>query len=36
VTIKEIVRNELCTGCGVCISEDKSNSSEMIWNSQGF
>lgn len=36
MTIKEIVRNELCTGCGVCISEDKSNSSEMIWNSQGF
>lgn len=36
MTIKEIVNNDLCTGCGVCISEDKSKSSSMVWNSSGF
>lgn len=36
MTIKNIIDNNLCTGCGVCISEDKSNSSSMGWNSEGF
>ncbi|SEM43875.1 Coenzyme F420-reducing hydrogenase, beta subunit [Chryseobacterium taichungense] len=33
-TIKEIVENDLCIGCGVCISESKS--SKMILNNKGF
>lgn len=32
--IKDIVENNLCTGCGICISE--SSSSKMIWNDYGF
>src|SRR5690606_9576426 len=32
--IKDIVKNELCIGCGVCISE--SQGSSMIWNEYGF
>lgn len=33
-TIKDIVENDLCIGCGVCISE--SDDSSMIWNKYGF
>lgn len=33
-TIKDIVENDLCIGCGVCISE--SESSKMVWNEYGF
>lgn len=33
-TIKDIVENDLCIGCGVCISESKG--SKMIWNKYGF
>lgn len=34
ITIKDIVKNEICVGCGSCISESKS--SKMIWNKEGF
>lgn len=33
-TIQDIVHNDICTGCGLCISE--SESSKMIWNEEGF
>ncbi|WP_345768837.1 Coenzyme F420 hydrogenase/dehydrogenase, beta subunit C-terminal domain [Citrobacter amalonaticus] len=36
VTIKDVIDNQLCTGCGVCISEDSSATSQMIWNEDGF
>ncbi|WP_174507953.1 Coenzyme F420 hydrogenase/dehydrogenase, beta subunit C-terminal domain [Klebsiella oxytoca] len=36
MTIKNVISNNLCTGCGVCISEDKSNASSMKWNHEGF
>ena len=32
--IADIVKNDLCIGCGMCISESKS--SKMIWNEYGF
>src|SRR5690554_1145814 len=32
--IEDIVENELCVGCGICISESKT--SKMIWNKDGF
>ncbi|MNQ54280.1 coenzyme F420-reducing hydrogenase subunit beta [compost metagenome] len=34
ITISEIVNQDLCTGCGICVSE--SNSLKMQWNSEGF
>ncbi|WP_314296021.1 Coenzyme F420 hydrogenase/dehydrogenase, beta subunit C-terminal domain [Acinetobacter schindleri] len=36
MSIDDIIQNELCTGCGVCISEDKTKTAKMIWNSSGF
>lgn len=36
MNIEEIVKNELCTGCGACISEDTSKTSKMSWNDLGF
>ncbi|MER5135188.1 Coenzyme F420 hydrogenase/dehydrogenase, beta subunit C-terminal domain [Serratia marcescens] len=36
MTIEKIIKNNLCTGCGICISEDKSGSSYMEWNDDGF
>ena len=33
-TIKDIVENDLCIGCGVCLSE--SAGAKMIWNEYGF
>ncbi|TCB46547.1 coenzyme F420 hydrogenase [Acinetobacter terrestris] len=36
MNIDSIVKNNLCTGCGVCISEDKSNRAKMVWNNEGF
>ncbi|HDG7825909.1 Coenzyme F420 hydrogenase/dehydrogenase, beta subunit C-terminal domain [Klebsiella sp. RHBSTW-00484] len=36
MSIKDIVKNDLCTGCGVCISEDKSGTSSMKWSEDGF
>lgn len=33
-TIKDVVKSDFCTGCGVCTSE--SESSTMEWNSYGF
>lgn len=33
-TIKDIVNNKLCVGCGLCISESKN--SKMILNDEGF
>lgn len=32
--IDDIVNNELCVGCGICISE--SRTSRMVWNKDGF
>lgn len=32
--IKDIVKNELCTGCGSCVSVSKNG--KMIWNENGF
>ena len=34
VSIKDIVKNDLCTGCGVCVS--KSTSSSMVFDTYGF
>ncbi|EPN4480111.1 Coenzyme F420 hydrogenase/dehydrogenase, beta subunit C-terminal domain [Klebsiella aerogenes] len=36
MTIKQIVDNNLCTGCGVCVSEDKNKATKMTWNDLGF
>ncbi|MHA3083447.1 Coenzyme F420 hydrogenase/dehydrogenase, beta subunit C-terminal domain [Acinetobacter sp. ANC 5383] len=36
MNIEAIVKNNLCTGCGVCISEDKSHQAKMVWNNEGF
>lgn len=33
-TIQDIVNNDLCIGCGVCLSE--SAGAKMIWNEYGF
>lgn len=36
MSIDLIVENKLCTGCGVCISEDRSLQAKMDWNNEGF
>ena len=36
MNIKTIIDNELCTGCGACVSEDLSGDTYMIWNDNGF
>lgn len=36
MSIEKILENELCTGCGVCISEDKSKTAKMVWNDLNF
>lgn len=36
MSIEKIIQNELCTGCGVCISEDKSKTAKMVWNESKF
>lgn len=36
MTIDLIVKNHLCTGCGVCVSEDQTRQAKMIWNNEGF
>ncbi len=36
MSIDLIVKNNLCTGCGVCISEDQSRQAKMVWNKEGF
>lgn len=36
MNINEIIKNDLCTGCGVCISEDSKKDSKMDWNEYGF
>ncbi|HEC2597223.1 Coenzyme F420 hydrogenase/dehydrogenase, beta subunit C-terminal domain [Raoultella ornithinolytica] len=36
MSIDKIIKNDLCTGCGICITEDKSNTSYMDWNEDGF
>lgn len=33
-SISDIVKNELCVGCGLCVSE--SSKSKMVWNDYGF
>lgn len=36
MNIDSIVKSNLCTGCGACISEDQSYQAKMIWNHEGF
>ncbi|MGB9191429.1 Coenzyme F420 hydrogenase/dehydrogenase, beta subunit C-terminal domain [Acinetobacter sp.] len=36
MNIDSIVKNNFCTGCGVCISEDDNHEAKMIWNKDGF
>lgn len=36
MNIESIVKNNLCTGCGVCISEDENKQAKMIWDENGF
>lgn len=36
MNINSIVKSNLCTGCGVCISEDDTKKSRMVWNNEGF
>lgn len=36
MNIESIVKNNLCTGCGVCISEDDSKQAKMVWDENGF
>ena len=36
MNIDSIVKSNLCTGCGACISEDQSHQAKMIWNHEGF
>ncbi|HEC2572724.1 TPA: Coenzyme F420 hydrogenase/dehydrogenase, beta subunit C-terminal domain [Raoultella ornithinolytica] len=36
MTIHRIIQNDLCTGCGACVSEDKTKRSKMVWNDEGF
>ncbi|HHG8774827.1 TPA: Coenzyme F420 hydrogenase/dehydrogenase, beta subunit C-terminal domain [Raoultella planticola] len=36
MSIDTIIKNDLCTGCGICISEDKSKTAYMDWNEDGF
>lgn len=36
MNVESIVKNNLCTGCGVCISEDESKQAQMVWNDDGF
>lgn len=36
MTIKKIISSNLCTGCGVCISEQNDPTLQMVWNEQGF
>lgn len=36
MNISSIVENNLCTGCGVCISEDQTHQAKMVWNNEGF
>lgn len=36
MNIDDIINDNFCTGCGVCISEDKSNTSYMDWDEDGF
>lgn len=35
VSIQDIVKAQLCTGCGVCVSESEKKG-KMIWDDQGF
>lgn len=35
ITIKDVVKNELCVGCGACVSESP-NLKKMIWDENGF
>lgn len=36
MNIESIVKNNLCTGCGVCISEDENKQAKMVWDENGF
>ena len=36
MSIHSIIENKLCTGCGVCISEDQSHQAKMVWDNEGF
>jgi len=34
--IELVVENDLCIGCGMCVSQCNSNALEMTWNDKGF
>ena len=34
--IDVILKNDLCIGCGICVSQCPSNALEMTWNDSGF
>lgn len=36
IPLNIIVENELCTGCGVCVSECQSAKAKMSWSNTGF
>lgn len=36
MNIQDIVKNDLCTGCGICVSEEKENTLRMEWDDYGF
>lgn len=36
LVITEVVNNDLCIGCGVCVDACPSNALDMVWNEQGF
>jgi len=36
MSINKIISQNLCVGCGLCISESNASNSEMIWNKDGF
>ena len=34
--INTVVKNDLCTGCGICVYKCPSQAIEMQWNEEGF
>lgn len=36
MNIESVIKNNLCTGCGACISEDEHKQAKMIWDENGF
>lgn len=36
MSINSTFKNDLCTGCGICVSEDTTGDTYMVWNEDGF